>query len=546
MSSPSPPADDAPVEPPDDPPGRLARFFALVIQWRWLVLAIYALLLPPSAFYAAKVGQDNDIQRIIVPTDPDFVNTKAFQKVFGTGEYAVLLAECEDPFAPDVLGRVDAIERGIAAVPRVSVNSALSVYRRAKAGFSATPEGAAAFRKFVTGTDLFKKQGLFGDHYLVLSIILDVRSSEDRLVLLGQVDRAIDDAGGGGPPLRKLRRVGQPYVNAHLDEATSSGGTYFALFMGFVVVLNVALYRSLRALVAFLVTLGVSLAMSVGYIGVTGGTFTIISPMVPMTILVTATATLVYLHSRFVDHPPGRTVDQHQIFALCNKFVACTASIFATLVGFAALAVSRIRPVREMGVWVAVGLLLTWVIVFTLFPALQKILRTPTSHSQRIAGAWFVSFTRWLPRASYKARYALVGGALVLMAAGAVGLFGLPHAVDPMRLLIDPVEYVNHDSDLYRDTKYVQANLPGLSITEVWLKGTKIGTMSEPKALAGLAQFEAALEADPDVGAVVSPVTMLQVLRYVGGQGDAFPTDADGLDQVASDLEGLMQDPDER
>jgi predicted RND superfamily exporter protein len=73
----------------------------------------------------------------------------------------------------------------------------------------------------------------------------------------------------------------------------------------------------------------------------------------------------------------------------------------------------------------------------------------------------------------------------------------------------------------------------------VWLKG-KIGFVSEPKALAGLARFQQALEADPDVGSVVSPVTILETMRYLGGQGDTFPTDADGLDQAASDLEGLL------
>ena len=269
MSSPPTPAKPpvetvSPSPAAEQKPGALARFFAFVVAKRWLVLAIYALLLPPSALYAMKVGQDNDIQRIIVPTDPDFVNTREFQKVFGTGEYAVLLLECEDPFAADVLARVDKIERGVGAIPRVSVNSALSVYRKAKAGFSGTPAEVAAVRQFITGTDLFRKQGLYGDHYLALSVILDVQSSADRLVLLDAVDKAIDEAGGGSPPLLKLRRVGQPYVNAYLDEATRSGGKYFALFAVFVVVLNVALYRSLRALGAFLVTLGVCMAMWVG------------------------------------------------------------------------------------------------------------------------------------------------------------------------------------------------------------------------------------------------------------------------------------------
>lgn len=539
MSSPSTPP-PALAQPAALRPGALSRFFTFVVAKRWLIVAFYAVILPPSIFYAVKVGQDNAIERLMVPTDPDYVNTLAFQKVFGTGEYAVLLAEADDLYAPAVLARVDRIEQAVAAVPHVQLNSALSTYRRAKAGFTPTPEQSDAFRKFVAGTDIFVKQGLAGPRFLALALILDTTSSDERSATVAALDRAIDGAGGGTPPLRALRRVGQPYVSVHLDDATRRAGpTYFSLFALFVVVLNIALYRSARTLIAFLLTLGVCLATSVGYIGLTGGTFTIVSPMVPMTILVTATATLVYLHSRFVDRPADVPVDEHQIFALTNKFVACTASIFATLVGFAALAVSEIRPVRQMGLWVAVGLFLTWVIVLTLFPALQKILRTPTAQEKAIAGAWFLGFTRWLPRASYRARFALVGASLVLMAAGVVALFGLPGAVDPMQLLIDPVEYINHGTDLYRDTKYVQKTLPGLGITEIWLKG-KLGSVSEPEVLAGLNELHRAIEADPEVGAVVSPITILRMTRYLGGQGDAFPAGKDDLEQLAADLEGLV------
>jgi hypothetical protein len=519
----------------------LARFFAFIVAKRWLVVAFYAIVLPPSAWYAAKVGQDNDIQRLMVPTDPDYVATRAFQKVFGAGEYAVLLAEADDPFAPAVLERVDRIERAVGKIERVQANSALSVFRRARAGFSATPAESEAFRKFVTGSDLFKKQGLSGDHFLAVAVVLEVKGNADRLALLAALDRAIADAGGGGAPLRKLRRVGQPYVNASLDASTSAGAKYFGLFAVFVVILTLSLYRSVRTLIAFLVTLAVCLATSVGYIGLTGGTFTIVSPMVPMTILVTAMATLVYIQSRFVDHPEGVSVDDHQIFALTNKFVACTASIFATLVGFAALAISEIRPIREMGVWVAVGLFLTWVVVLTLFPALQKLLRTPTAHEKAVAGAFFARFTRWLPLSSYRARYPLVAGSLFLMGLGGIALFGLPGQVDPMSLLIDPVEYIDHGSELYRDTKYVQTALPGLSITEVWIKG-KLGCVTKTEVLAGLARFQAAVEADPEVGGVVSPVSIMRMIRYVSGQGDAFPTDPEAVDQLGAQVEELTRE----
>ena len=381
----------------DTDAGFLSRFFAALIARRWWVIAFYALLLPPSAYYAAKVGQDNSVDRLIVASDPDYVATRAFEKVFGGGEYALLLVEAPDPLAPDVVGKVDALERAIQASPRVTTNSVLSVYRRAKAGFEPTPEVLAAFRQFANGTDQFRRQGLIGEHYIAVALIFEVRDSADRLALLAGVEKAIASVESNLGPISGLHRLGQPYVNVYLDETQRSAPFYFLIFTAFVIALNVTLYRSARTLFAFLITLGVCLATSVGYVGLTGGTFTIVSPMVPMTILVTATATLVYIHSRFVERPPERPVDAHQVFALENKFVACTASIFATAVGFAALAVSDIRPIREMGVWVAVGLSATWVIVFTLFPALQAALRTPTQQERRAASIGFDRLAAWLP-----------------------------------------------------------------------------------------------------------------------------------------------------
>jgi len=528
------------------PHGLLARFFALVVAKRWLVLAFYALVLPPSAFYAAKVGQDNSIDRLIVPSDVDFISNQEFQKVFGSGEYAVLLAEAEDPFAPAVLERLDRLETALRAVPHVETNSAMSVYRRAKAGFDTSPEQIAAFRKFVTGTDMTRRQGVAGKGFLAIAVILDVHGRDERTAALHAIDQAIAATGGSGAPLTALRKVGQPYVNVYLDESTQRWGMIcFGLFTLMVIALNIALYRSARALIAFLITLGVCMAVSVGYIGATGGNFTIVSPMVPMTILVTATSTLVYIHSRFVDRPAERGVDEHQIFTLTNKFVACTASIFATLVGFAALAVSSIRPIRQMGVWVAVGLSFTWIIVFTLFPALQKVLKTPTGQEKGVAAPWFQDLTAALPRWSYRYRWPLVLGSLVLSAVGAGLLFGVPGVISPMKLLVNPVEYINQKDQLYIDTKRIEQVLPGLSITEVWLKLEAKGSsasVSDPEVLDGLNRFHDRLEADPDVGAAIDVTGLLRMIGYASGEGDAWPKDKDAVDQLGATLEGLVKE----
>ncbi len=521
--------------------GILHRTFAAIVAKSYLVLAVYAVLLVPSVWYAIKVGQDNSIDRLIVATDPDAVATHEFEKVFGAGEYSLLIAEADDPLAPAVIAKVDAIERALKGIPNTTANSALSIYRRAKAGFDPTPEQIEAFRKFVQGTDLLKKQGLVGERYLAVGVVLTVDGTEQRAATLDKIDAAIQPFIADPSPLTGLYRLGQPYVNRYLDETQRSAPLYFILFTAFVIVLNLSLYRSVRTLIAFLVTLAVNLAMAVGYIGLTGGNFTIVSPMVPMTILVTATASLVYIHSRFVDCPEGRPVAEHQLFSLCNKFLACTASIFATAVGFLALLVSSIRPIREMGVWVAVGLVFTWLIIFTLFPALQKLLATPTDKRRRGAAAeWIQHAAAWLPIFTYRWRWPLVSLSLVMSAAGAVALFGLPGFISPLRIQTDPVEYMEPTNQLYLDTKRLGKMIPGLSVTQVWLKG-ELASVSEPAVLDALDRFQSDLENTPDVGAAIGPTMILRLIRYIGGEEKEWPTDPEGLDQLATELEGFMK-----
>jgi len=521
----------------------LSPAFAKIIAWRWYVIAVYALLLPVGAYFAAQVGQDNSIDRLLARNDPDYLATRAFEKTFGAGEFALLLIEADDPFGTAVVERVDRIERALQGVPRLTTNSLLSVYRRAKAGFEPTPDQVANLRDFATGTDLFQRQGLFGKRYLAIGLVLDVRGSAERHETVAAIDRAIASVAGDLGPVQRIDRLGQSFVNVYLDDAQRTAPLYFVLFALFMVVFTIALYRSVRTLVAFLLTLATCLALCVGYIGLTGGTFTLVSPMVPMTVLVTASATLVYLQSRFVERPADRPVDAHQLFTLTNKFVPCTASIFATAAGFAALQVSNLRIIREMGQWVAVGLALTWVTVFTLFPALQKLLRTPTEQERRGAAAWLMRLAIALPRFTYRWRWPLVVTPLALSGAGLVAVFGLPGVVAPMPLLTEPVEYINHASPIYQDMRRLTPLIPGLAVTHVWLKGG-VGSMSEPTVLTSLYNFQKTLEAVPDVGAVIGPTTIMRMLRYIGGQGDAWPSDPAALDQIAGDLEAVVaQEP---
>src|SRR5208283_2865750 len=204
------------------------------------------------------------------------------------------------------------------------------------------------------------------------------------------------------------------------------------LFGIFLMTLVLLVYRSWRTLAAIVLTLGAVVAMAVGLADIVGWTNSVVSTIVPLTVMVTTTATLVYIHSRFMEPDDAPTLLEHQARTLSNKFLPCTASMFATAVGFAALAVSEIRPVREMGLWTASGLIVAWVSCFTLFPALQSLLRTPIRSAKVPVGKWFLGFLEMLVPASRRYRWLIVTGAVAMMIFGAVALFGVPGMVAPM------------------------------------------------------------------------------------------------------------------
>jgi len=522
----------------------LQAIFRVIVARRFWIVAGYALLLPVAAAQALRVESDNSIARLIVQSDPDFRNNQEFQRLFPEAEQVVLLVEAPDPFAPAALSRLDDIERLIGAVPRVETFSALALYDRVHPGVRGSPVWADDFRRFATGTDLLRKQGLVGPDFLGIALDLKVRDASERDRTLGAIDRALLPFESGPAASGPVRRVGGPYVDSYLEAETARASLRsFPLFGLFVVAINLVLYRSARTLAAFLMTLAVSVTLTVAAGRAMGFVFTIVSSLVPLTILITCTAALVYIQSRFAECPSDAPVDEHQVFALANKFVATTASILAAAIGFAALAVSGIRPIREMGLWVATGLLLTWVAVFTLFPALQKILATPVLRHRTTTGRWLVRLIDALPRFSYRGRWVMVPIAALLTAAGALALTGIPGAIEPMRIETDALDYINRDLPLYRDMRRFERAISGLSQIQAWVT-TPEGALLRPDVLRGLEDFARGLEGDRRVGSVTGPTTPLRFMRYVAGQGDRLPDDPGAWPALAAQLDQLLlQEP---
>jgi len=518
---------------------KVIQIFLRILSAHAWIAAVFVILAAAGIYGATKLPNDPAIDRLIVPGDPVARATMEFDRLFPEGEQALLMLESPDPLSLRGLRAAARVEADLGKIPEVQAHSLLDLYRRTGSTAQISPEDAVRLRAFATGTPMFRRAGLLGAGYLGVALELHVKTPAERDRVLASIDALVLPLEESGGPFTRVRRVGSPWLDAWLERQTGAATARFMPLFGlFLTTLVFIIYRSWRTLAAIVLTLGTLVAMAMGLAAVFGWSNTVISTLVPLTVMVTTTATLVYLHSRYIEPDDSPTLREHHARALANKFLPCTASMFATAVGFAALAISDIRPVREMGLWTACGLIVAWVGCFTLFPALQILLRTPLRSEQAPAGTWFPGFVRALVPASRRLRWPLVGGALMLMLCGAAALFGIPGRIAPLALEMDVLTYVNPGERVAQDTRHFEES-NALDVVELWLH-TAPGHALDPEFLAALEALTRRLESDPRITAVDGPTSVLRWARYVQSGSDQLPTEAGEWPKLASDLEQIM------
>ena len=518
---------------------KILQIFLRVLRARHWIVGIFLILAAAGIYGASRVPNDPAIERLIGADDPVERATRDFDRLFPEGEQALVMLEAADPLSLASLRAADRLEHELGKIPQVGAHSLLDLYRRTDSAGEISPAEAGSLRKFATGTTLFRRAGLLGDHYLGIALELRVKSPAERDRALTAIDALALPLEATGGAFTKVRRVGSPWLDAWLERQTGAATARFMPLFGlFLMTLVLIIYRSWRALGAIVLTLGSLVAIAMGLADLFGWSHTVISTLVPLTVMVTTTATLVYVHSRYIEPDDSPTLLEHHARVLANKFLPCTASMFATAVGFGALAISDIRPVRQMGLWTACGLVVAWIGCFTLFPALQSLMRTPMRLQQASVGKWFPAFVDALVPASRRYRWVLVGGTLVLMLCGAAALFGIRGIIAPLALEMDVLTYVNPSERVAQDTRHFEES-NALDVVELWLQ-TPAGHALDPDFLRALEQLTRRLESDSRITAVDGPTSVLRWARYVESGSDQLPTSASAWPKLAADLEQIM------
>jgi len=261
--------------------------------------------------------------------------------------------------------------------------------------------------------------------------------------------------------------------------------------------------RSMRAVGAMLLAVIATSVWTLALVALADRTLNLVLVVVPAILAVVTAAQATHLLSRFQGLDAGdgdagerrnRVMWWHESIDGCWR--PCLLSALTTAAGFASLAVSDIPPIRDLGTFTAIGVLLSFGITFSLVPALL----VSTAHVRpRPRERWWTAERAAAYTARVRRRAPLIIG-FALVVSGLCG-FGL----DRLALESHILRFFPEGHRIPRAYAEIEANLLGLTPFELEVEGPRAAVLSDATLDALDRYVEQALAAEPLLQQALSP-----------------------------------------
>lgn len=344
----------------------LARLIELLVRFRVIALILGVCLFGVSLVIGQSLNFDRSIDNMFAPGDPLLAPYLRLKEVFGGNEVVLAVYPDPDLFAESGEGmdRLIAIREQITALD--GIRDVLSIDRPIGREI-VNPDNNRALKLRDTFAGLTHNEaGTIAA--LVCILVPDNESKETRTEIIDQIRAIVSEQPGGmitGEPVMVVD--GFRYVEedgARLGWATS-------LLLGLVILIA---FRSVRWVIAAIAVVQLTLWLTQAGLAVAGFQLSMVSSMLTAIVTVIGVATVTHILIRFrefraagLDAKPA-LIETGKLLA-APIFWACATDA----VGFSALMITKVGPVHDFGVMMAVGAMMVIVSVCLLVPGIILI-----------------------------------------------------------------------------------------------------------------------------------------------------------------------------
>lgn len=236
--------------------------------------------------------------------------------------------------------------------------------------------------------------------------------------------------------------------------------------------------------------------------------FTLVTTIIPPLLSALTVAALVHLfNALFLYSRLGLSGAERVRKAVADVERPARFAALTTAAGLASLATSDIEPIRVLGLVSGAGVMLTYAVVFRVLPnIIARWDNRPWPHVGGGAGL-IDRAVDGLYRVGLRHPLAVIGITCLLLAAGAP-------QIDRLVVETNLQEFFDPDHPIRQDTRHIDDKLVGTTPLAVIFDSDRRDGLKDPARLALIRDFQAWLEAQPEVDRTLSVVDFIEEMNW--------------------------------
>jgi len=526
----------------------MKRFARLIISFRWLVLVVIgcaALLTVP------KIGSlrvNNSVRIWFVEDDPNLVAFDQFQETFGGEEFIVLgLATDDTVFTPERLSIIRDIGEDINDIDGVrrvvSITHAVDVWGAPGEilvsplveDVPRTTEEIQALRTQIYSNPLYAGTIVSEDG----TTALIVGHLEDMTAVDTKRDEIVARAREIASEYESLwsdtiHVAGIPVLQVDLNELTFKDLKNFIPITAFLTIFTIFLtMRRWSAAVLSLLSVGLSVGIVMGTYTLLGVEINMVTTMVPTLVMVIGVADSIHIINHYFERcdkngEPKKSRRTILTETIAHIGVPCLMTTVTTAVGFSALATSHMVPMRETGLFTALGILIAFLVTITVIPIGYSLLPVPRNPGRDERGGAITRLLKLCWRAaSSRPRTVIV----LCLALFVVSVF----FITKITVETQNIEFIRERHPLRHAYDFIEKRVGYISPVEVVIEGPP-GTAHDPETMKAIEDFQRFLEDRPNLSASLAAPDLIKRLSMAYFENDpayyALPESREAIAQL--------------
>jgi predicted RND superfamily exporter protein len=315
--------------------------------------------------------------------------------------------------------------------------------------------------------------------------------------------------------------VGGRLINQSIiiDKLKSEMGLFVSISLALVIITLYLVFKSFWGVVTPLVIVFATAVWNVGFMTIFGKDIDVFSALIPSILFIVGISDVIHIYTKYIDGLREGLEKEEAIWKAYKQVgMATFITSMTTSIGFLTLIVSGIAPIREFGVFMAIGVMTAFVLSFTLFPAAIILLPKPKIVlSRKKANVWDKQMTNlynWVI-----AHKKLIGVAsIVLFTLGALG-------TSQLKINSYLVHNLPASSDVRKSFKFLKENFSGMRNIDLFVTVKDSNkTVLDYEIAKEINLLDQYLKDNYQVGALISPASIIKQTNqaHLGGQPENF------------------------